>query len=407
MYELSLLKALLSREDYVEYRPFIQTDEFSLELKPILRAIDYWHRNNENPPSIEDIANLVFAEGVVDKQREFLKATFTTMVNLNTEETTRKLLHRFKQEAVLKDLAIFSYEASLGKKSVDSVIELAAKLNSTSLIETVEYVTDDIVEIIDKHIRTPGLRWRLNCLNRSLGSLRKGDFGFIYARPETGKTTLISSEGTFMAEQLADDDGPILWFNNEESGEDVKFRNYLSALGATKEQVIKHPERAREVYQKKIRDKIRIIDRAAIDWRLIETLVEKEKPRLVLLDQIDKLKGFKADRKDLELGAIYQFSREIAKEYCPVIGVCQADGTAHNVRYLEMTHVAEAKTAKQAEADFILGIGRDLSQGFEFTRFLNISKNKLTGDSDTDPNARHGQFMVLIKPEIGRYEDID
>lgn len=72
-----------------------------------------------------------------------------------------------------------------------------------------------------------------------------------------------------------------------------------------------------------------------------------------------------------------------------------------------MIHVAEAKTAKQAEADWILGIGKTYDQGFEYTRFLNICKNKLTGDIDTDPGARHGQFMVLIKPEIGRYEDID
>lgn len=106
------------------------------------------------------------------------------------------------------------------------------------------------------------------------------------------------------------------------------------------------------------------------------------------------------------MGAIYQWARELAKEYCPVVGICQADGTAEGERWLHMGHVSNAKTAKQAEADFIVGIGKTNETGWERTRFINISKNKLTGDDDSDPEARHARFEVLIKPEIARYEDI-
>jgi hypothetical protein len=106
------------------------------------------------------------------------------------------------------------------------------------------------------------------------------------------------------------------------------------------------------------------------------------------------------------MGAIYQWARELAKTYCPVVGVCQADGTAEGERWLHMGHVANAKTAKQAEADFILGIGKTHEQGFEFIRYINISKNKLSGDDDSDRVNRHPKIEVLIKPEIGRYEDL-
>ena len=64
-------------------------------------------------------------------------------------------------------------------------------------------------ELYNETIATPGLRWRLGSLNRMLGSLRKGDFGFIFARPETGKTTFLASEVTNFATQL---EQPILWF---------------------------------------------------------------------------------------------------------------------------------------------------------------------------------------------------
>lgn len=70
-----------------------------------------------------------------------------------------------------------------------------------------------------------------------------------------------------------------------------------------------------------------------------------------------------------------------------------------------MENVANAKTAKQAEADWILGIGATHAEGFEFVRHLHLSKNKLTGDEDSDPDLRHGKCDVLIKPQIARYED--
>ena len=71
-----------------------------------------------------------------------------------------------------------------------------------------------------------------------------------------------------------------------------------------------------------------------------------------------------------------------------------------------MGHVANAKTSKQAEADWILGIGRSNDEGLSYIRHFNISKNKLTGDKDTRPDMRHGRFDCVIKPEIARYLDV-
>jgi hypothetical protein len=71
-----------------------------------------------------------------------------------------------------------------------------------------------------------------------------------------------------------------------------------------------------------------------------------------------------------------------------------------------MEHVANAKTAMQAEADFILGIGKVNDQNQEYVRFLNISKNKLFGDQDSIPDLRHGRFETMIEPQIARYKDI-
>ena len=60
----------------------------------------------------------------------------------------------------------------------------------------------------------------------------------------------------------------------------------------------------------------------------IESILKNLIHALIIFDQIDKSTGFKADRYDLQLKKLYQWAREIAKTYAPVIAVSQAGGTA-------------------------------------------------------------------------------
>ena len=262
-------------------------------------------------------------------------------------------------------------------------------------------ITLDLETLLNATYALPGLRWRLDCLNKSLGSLRRGDFGFIFARPETGKTTFLASEITnFMAQAQA----PVIWFNNEEAGNKVMLRLYQAYFGITTEQLMASFKKYDGQFKEECAGKLYLIDKPTIDRRTCEKIIEKLSPCLVVYDQLTKIKGFKADRPDLVLGEIFQWAREGAKNSHAAIGVSQADGTAENVRYLTMEHVANAKTAVQAEADWILGIGK--SHDMEKARFLNISKNKLLGDKDSLPELRHGRFEVMLEPAIARYSDV-
>ena len=405
MYELSILKSLLNKETYTRYRGYIKDDLFDRELRYILKGIDRWYTTNELAPTIEDVANLTFANGVPEKEIEFVKGVIGTIRGIDGQESVTQLLEKFRTSKLMEDISVAAYDASQGRKSVTDVLKLASCLGTTEKIEP-DYVTDDLESILNDTVKEPGLRWRLASLNRSLGSLRKGDFGFIFARPETGKTTFLASEVTFMAEQLKEEDGPILWFNNEEQGKKVKLRCYQAVLGKTLSNLMEQATESRTAYQKRIKDKIRIIDSASISRWEVEALCESVQPSLIIFDQIDKIKGFKADREDLAMGAIYQWARETAKKFAPVIGICQADGTAEGEKWLFMDHVANAKTAKQGEADFILGIGKVKASGLEDIRYFNISKNKLAGDPDTVPSYRHARWEVLIEPDIARYRDL-
>lgn len=265
------------------------------------------------------------------------------------------------------------------------------------------FVTTDLEEIVNGTLATPGIRWRLNCLNASLGSLRKGDFGFVFARPETGKTTFIAD---LIANALTQVSEPVVLFNNEEVGTKVMFRIYQAFFGVSSDVLLANATAYRDEFRRRVGDKLLMLDSAQIEKATVERVLERKKPALIIYDQIDKIKGFKADRDDLVYGAIYQWARELAKQYAPSVGVCQADGTAEGQKWLTMANVANAKTSKQAEADWILGIGKTHDPDTEFVRYFNISKNKLLGDTDSQPELRHGRFEVLIQPDIARWKDV-
>lgn len=321
------------------------------------------------------------------------------------EDVLQNLLKQIVETQWAHNHALLAIAVSEGKKDISELMGHFDTIGDKTTIEQIEFVTDNLESLFNETTATRGLRWRLNSLNKSLGSLRKGDFGFIFARPETGKTTLLASEITNFAGQIPEDGGPILWFNNEEQGNKVQVRVFQAALGCDLTKLYSDRQRSQQYFQRATKGNIRIFDSASIHKRQVERICKEMNPSLILFDQIDKLKGFDDDREDLRLGGIYIWARELAKLWCPVIGVCQADVSGEGKRWLNMDNVANAKTAKQAEADWILGVGTVHDQGLEFVRYLHISKNKLAGDTDSDPTMRHAKMEVMIRPDIARYEE--
>lgn len=378
------------------------------ELRLVYEALAQFmakHGRDTNPEELE-VFFLSLHPAMEPVKKEFYHAIFENLQATDVSSAVvEDLLGALSRRDGLLQLAVSAYEAAEGRGDALAVAKAASDLSQENIhsSDALTFVTDDLEQLYEKAVKENGLRWRLKSLNQALGSLRKGDFGFVFARPETGKTTFLASECSYMAGQAS---SPVLWFNNEEQGEKVMLRCYQAALGLPLEQLFSSMGKARKSYFDVTKGNLKLVDEARLDRRAVEAACETIKPALIVFDQIDKIVGFKADRDDLVLGAVYQWARELAKTYCPVIGVCQADGTAEGVKWLTMAHVANAKTSKQAEADWILGIGRSNDPGYEQVRHFNVSKNKLIGDKDSIPAMRHGQWDVLIEPTLARYKDI-
>lgn len=410
--ERDLLLHLLTKDSYESFFPYLDLEHIKDNYRELFHVYQSLKSLREEYPAKDFDLNALqayFFHSHPDVDKEIYLELFKTLSETPLDpEVGVGILKQIKRRQRALKLSELAFKASTGHAELSQVLELANSLEEDreEELDEIEVVTDDLEVLLDRTVLKPGLRWRLNCLNRSLGSLRKSNFGFLFARPETGKTTFLASEITFMLTQLNDASGPIIWFNNEQAGDEVMLRFYQAYFAITLEQLKANPKKWKRQFQAETKGKFRLIDDANINQQRVEKVCKQLKPSLVVFDQIDKIKGFAADREDLRLGAIYIWARELAKTYCPVIGVCQADGNAGDQRWLTMEQVSNAKTAKQAEADWILGIGKVHADGMENIRYLNISKNKLLGDEDSISDLRHGRFETYLAAELARYNDI-
>ena len=256
--------------------------------------------------------------------------------------------------------------------------------------------------ILSPIVASKGLKWRLKTLSKVFGDLQKGDFGFIFARPEVGKTTFLASEASNFITQS---DKPILWVNNEQRGSAVILRFYSAYFGVSEAEIRNNADKYNKMFKEQVGDKFKFIDDPSIHRSKIEDVCANLEPSVMIFDQLDKVAGFEGERYDLVMKMKYQWARELAKKYGVGIGVSQAGGTAENKKYLDMNDVDSSHTAKQSETDWIIGIGKTNDVGFEAVRYLSVCKNKLPHSEGMEPSMRHAKTEVFINEDIARYED--
>lgn len=414
---LILLKALLKGDNFRLYwkgidLPFIENN--FPDLGKLYHTVADLQGRETKDYTLNDL-KLRFFTLYPKVQQKAYEPLFQAIQETSYDESTvADYLRSLSQRAVAFQLAQAALHVADGRKSPESLISVAREAPELLEAKTVigntgdpfasERPNQDIRAHLTAQRTVPGLRWRLDSMNRALGSLREGNFGFFFGRPEIGKSAFILSEGTFMAQQ---GERPGIWFDNEEAMDGIQNRIIMATLGKTLPEIEADLDGAQAEYDRLVRDRFHLFSSGGMTKKFIEERCAYYKPKFIFINQLDKVKGFAADRYDLEMKAVYQWARELAKEYCPVIGVCQAGGSAENKKYLNMNDVDSSHTAKQGEADWILGIGSSSDSGSPYIRYFSLIKNKLPGDADGDPQQRHGRWSALIVPNISRYKDFD
>jgi len=225
---------------------------------------------------------------------------------------------------------------------------------------------------------------------------KAGEFMIAFARPEVGKTafyiSLAASPGGFCSQGAN-----VHIITNEEPARRTMVRAVSSYTGFTHEELYQNKSQARSQFLQ-IAPNITMVDRvdASIEW--LNVYCEHKKPDILIIDQLDKVNvNGNFARTDEKLRSIYTKFREICKRHNLFgIGVSQASADAESRTHVTYAMMENSKTGKAAEADLIVGIGKnDITNNDDTRRYLTISKNKLSGF--------HGNIVCNLDTKRNRY----
>lgn len=411
MLDIDIIKLLSDKDSYTKYASLINRSALGEETNTIVKALGKWHTESVGAFSWPKFAawfGLVLHSKMDASKMAVYKEMFKRLdedPDFDPEESHLLIESLIKRDYAAKAATVALDIADGGHSDFSDIETVMAEYRKAAgkLDATESYVVDCDIEKLATKLKLPGLKWRLECLNEAVGEIRQGDFIVVSTRPDTGKTTMLAAEATFMASQMPED-RVVLWINNEEEGGKVFGRVVCSALGVDMDTLKADPVRIKNDYVKMMgrADKVVIFDKGDASVRDVEALLEKYNPGLIVIDQLWKMKGFEgeAGNEVTRQTMMFNWGREICKKYAPLVVAHQADGTAEGVRWINMAQLYGSKTGIQGEADVIITIGRDPATGD--TRYLYVPKNKLEG---TNRAMKNGKWELQILPNIGRYKE--
>jgi len=272
-----------------------------------------------------------------------------------------------------------------------------------TLIEETEeeadpFYSESLAEMYPEESAESGLSWPLKAFEEALGPLCGSTSGHIFARPETGKTSMAIYLMVHWVQQI---DGYVLWCNNEESRKKMRTRLMCSMLNMTQDELLADRERNQALFEDRGGERVLLYDQAHMMLSDIEALIKEYQPRIVVIDIADKVHFVGEEKFDnvMRLQRLYALYRELCKTYeIDLLTLGQASADADGKRYLEFAWMDHSKTGKAAELDWICGIGKDPNAAREDVRYLHFCKNKLTG--------RHSKHVVTIDPRRCVFYDV-
>jgi energy-coupling factor transporter ATP-binding protein EcfA2 len=407
---IEILSVLEDKDNYIRYIDIVKKYNTDNDIKRIIDNIDIYYIDT-SLPSIDWVSfkTFFFVKNpmIKDTKKILFDSMFDTLAKPTGIAIKSTLVNTFLERYHAQRIAVLAMDVDSGKTGVtlETVSdELQAYFSSSGRLGTgLDGACYDDLETLFKHsISGTGLKWRLEALNDSLGEVHKGNFILFAGRPDAGKSTLLCSEGTFMTQQLSD--SRCLYFSNEESSLALKPRIISSLLGVDRKTLESDPKLHWENYTRLLggnSDKLLLVEKADLSVLDIEKWVQKDKVGLILVDQLRKVKGFNDIKGIARTETLFNWARELCKEYAPLITVTQLDGEAENIAYPSMARVYESKTAIQGEMDAIVTIGRVDGSVPANARYLGVVKNHMPRPND--PKLRNGKHEVLLLADIGRF----
>ena len=389
--ESKIISFCLREECYDRVKNILTKDMFEGEWEPIWESLVNAHSTYDGDftgaelQAYFDSANPALPDNTRVRYWEHFETLQDNIgKNIDLQERVIRDLWMRHRARIISELSVNIF---LGKSNEFG--ELKRLIESTaedSIGEKATYTEVDmgLKELLDSLTLDPDFPFDWPPLTSKVSGLDRGHFGIIFARPETGKTTFVS----FLAKKFLEQGLTVSVWGNEEPAVRTKLRIIQSYFKATRKELSEGRDKFAEVWGSEIGDRLHVLDCVGTTIQEIDDWCKINKPDIVFIDQLDKVKiAGKYNRGDEKLKEIYLQAREIAKRNkCLVWGVSQASAEAEGTQHVEYQYLDNSKTGKAGEADLIIGIGRTGDRSPENTkRYICISKNKQNGWHGTIP----------------------
>ena len=401
--DLSLLNFVSTRDNWQDYGSVIEKGLCNKVSWQLIQDIGAYY---EDHPSVNSIVPTDFMVWMnlsrhPDKKSDDLEM-YATVIKTATEREPEsdQFLATIKDAKLKSRLQHLTDDLAAGRVKMDEYFDTVRHLEPEA-IEVDDYdVNITLIDIANKVAKSEGLYWRLEDMNKSVGPINSGDFIVIGKRPETGGTSFLCSEATFMFEQM---DKDILIINNEEEPSKLVTRMMSCALDVDYRHLIANPVKyyedfrewldGRRIHMKhkptaSVTDVRRWLDAGDYGLLGVNVLMKLQVPGK--LEDHDKLQYIGTEL------------RAMAIDHCPVMGIQQADNSADGVKYIHQDKLYKSKTALQGEADVLIMIGLDYDEPPD-RRYIHVAKNKLPPAACTMPNMKHAMVEVGFDGPTGRF----
>ena len=402
MIEKQMIRLMLNKKFYTQYKGTLSPTVFAGDISSLYDTIQKAHEKYEEDIKVDELYSLhtaIFNPALTRAAKEKFSELVEDIreVQEPNQEIAKDIMRILSDRDLAQRIAVESTEIFNGKEAnFNEIVTMIEKHKSGIDEDKVPAVTTNVDEVLDLLNVTTKWKFNIPILKECVGGIGGGNLMIAFARPETGKTafwvSLCAGPNGF-AEQGA----KVHAFINEEPAIRTQMRAISCYTGMTREEIIQEKDIAKRIWSE-IKDNISMFD--TVDWSMddIDSHCEKHKPDIIVIDQLDKVNvtGTFA-RTDEKLRKIYTNIREIAKRReCAVIAISQASAEADNRNSISFSQMENSKTGKAAEADLIIGIGKNItSDPSDRTRTLCVSKNKI--------NGYHGEPHCMIRKEISRY----
>ena len=403
MIEKQMIRLMLNKKFYTQYKGTLSPTVFAGDISSLYDTIQKAHEKYEEDIKVDELYSLhtaIFNPALTRAAKEKFSELVEDIKEVQepNQEIAKDIMRILSDRDLAQRIAVESTEIFNGKEAnFNEIVTMIEKHKRGIDEDKVPAVTNDVNEVLDLLSVTTKWKFNIPVLKENVGGIGGGNLMIAFARPETGKTafwvSLCAGPNGF-AEQGA----KIHAFINEEPAVRTQMRAISCYTGMNRQEIVDDIQTAKS-YWSEIKDNISMFD--TVDWSMddIDAHCEKNKPDIIVIDQLDKINvsGTYA-RTDEKLRQIYTSVREIAKRRnCAVIAISQASAEADNRNSISFSQMENSKTGKAAEADLIVGIGRNTNSDLENKiRTLCISKNKI--------NGYHGEPVCTIRREISRYE---